>query len=494
MSGDNNPFVWFDYGGKTNPTVHEMAVMKQHANQLDVMFASIENTEPKHPYRWPKGRIYERSSTFHHNDYFAVGNLEGRPYWNKVVTISPNRLWSTEAMARQIAKYLMMVLPDEPPSHSIIYRQVWKSLQQIEEIQRDGNYQDWASLGDVMLPTPAKLEALRIYGSAGGGFGEFPRPIVKLLNATGLQWQCVDPRDRKMPTFWQQYYMHFIKDKDNDDEATDPQDKELFENKKAAFWGHQGLECVDQSDEFGQVESEEVEDAQVDHEESLHKFVQQSIKEGLDEFAGSEELATKVSNIAESICKNKIAINGPTVGFRQLVAEALRELMLSEELADKIRGVVNDVDDGHTNEALAARVQFLQQENNTLTRKNRELTQRAQEVEMKLESLGAKLENLDEIIASKVNEALKVSAVVQTPTLARTAISRAASTLQPTSMRNRTSQLSPVSGNANKPSENMEKSSWGFTPAKRAAPANTDFEEVGDSPQGLANKRRMRKK
>ncbi|KAI0158600.1 hypothetical protein BJ166DRAFT_614334 [Pestalotiopsis sp. NC0098] len=32
-----------------------------------------------------------------------------------------------------------------------------------------------------------------------------------------------------------------------------------------------------------------------------------------------------------------------------------------------------DVDDGHTNEALTARVQFLQQENNTLTRKNREL-------------------------------------------------------------------------------------------------------------------------
>ncbi|KAK6219095.1 hypothetical protein LQW54_002597 [Pestalotiopsis sp. IQ-011] len=492
MNDDINPFVEFDYGGKPSPTVREMTVMKQHANQLNVMNASIDDTEPKHPYHWPKGRIYERSSTFHHNDYFAVGNLEGRPYWNKVVTISPNRLWTTEALARQIAKYLMMILPDEPPSGSIIYRQVWKSLQQIEEIQRDGHYQDWAGLADVMLPTPAKLEALRIYGSAGGGFGELPQSIVKLLNTTGLQWQCVDPRDRKMPSFWQHYYAYFIEDKDNNDEATDPRDKELFENKKAAFWGYQGSESVDQSDKDGRTESEEVEDAQVDHEESLHKFIQRSIKEGLDEFAGSEELATKVSTIAESISKNKIANDGPTASFRKLITEALQELMLSEELAGKIREVIDDVDDGHTNEALAARVQFLHQENNTLTRKNRELTQRAQEVELRLECLDAKLENLDKIIASKVNEALKASAVVQTPTLARTAISRAAFTLQPTSTRNRTSQLSPVSGNANKPSENMEKSSW--APAKRAAPASTDFEEVGNSPQGLANKRRMRKK
>lgn len=487
MSADINPFVEFDYGGKPNPTVCEMTVMKQHGNHLNVMKASIADTLPKHPYRFSKGRVYERKSTFHHNDYLAVGNLEGRPYWNKVVTISPNRLWTTEVLARQIAKYLMTILPDVPPSGSVIYRQVWKSLQQIEEIQRDGKYQDWEGLADVMLPTPAKLEALRIYGSAGGGFGELPQSIVKMLNATGLQWQCVDPRDRKMPSFWQKYYTQFIEDKD-------PRDEELFENKKEAFWGCQGSECVDQSDEDDQTEFEEIEDAQVDHEESLHKFIQQSIKEGLDEFAGSEELASKVTTIAESISKNKTASDGPTTGFRKLITEALQELMLSEELADKIRKVIDDVDDGHTNEALAARVQFLQQENNTLTRKNRELSQRAQEVELKLECLDAKLENLDEMIASKVNEALTASAIIQTPTLARTAISRAAPTLQPTSLRNRTSQSSPVSDNSTKPSENMEKSSWGFTPAKRAAPTSTDFEEFGDSPQGLANKRRMRKK
>ncbi|OTA87021.1 hypothetical protein M434DRAFT_15633 [Hypoxylon sp. CO27-5] len=52
------------------------------------------------------------------------------------------------------------------------------------------------------LPTPARLEAIRINGDHNLGFGTLPAPIHRLLQSTGLIWLMQPPQHQKIPDFW----------------------------------------------------------------------------------------------------------------------------------------------------------------------------------------------------------------------------------------------------------------------------------------------------
>ncbi|KAI1430622.1 hypothetical protein GGR50DRAFT_701334 [Xylaria sp. CBS 124048] len=119
-------------------------------------------------------------------------------HWATVLELIPVQPWVD---AGRVVVYLATTQPLEKPANTRLWRLARKWLHECVE---RGSKSGWGENSDFPdeLQDESFWEALRIIGDTDAGYGTFPDTLKEKMDAVGVTWILVNPRDRWIPVCW----------------------------------------------------------------------------------------------------------------------------------------------------------------------------------------------------------------------------------------------------------------------------------------------------
>lgn len=173
--------------------------------------------------RWHTNRITGSE------DAEVFGDItDPKTWWYVVLVKFPPRLGDPV----KVAEWCARIKPGVEVSESIPYGVLSKTLESIQQVRVNSNFNALEVKESIILPELEVIEAIRIYGSSQEGFGTFPTQISYQLQLCGLVWYAT--KSRIIPEFWKTYFQRLQKGE------IMAKKKSTASSKKA--WG-KNLEC-----------------------------------------------------------------------------------------------------------------------------------------------------------------------------------------------------------------------------------------------------------